>query len=60
MCVYVVDDGIGTQPRLDSPGLGLGIALISQLTDALEVRTPLEGGTELCMRFSLSAEKAAA
>ncbi len=51
--VYVADDGIGMVPRFDSPGLGLGIPLISRLTDGFEVRSRPEGGTELCMRFTL-------
>ena len=57
--VYVADDGIGMAPRLDSPGLGLGSPLISQLTDGFELRSRPEGGTELCMRFTRSGEPAA-
>ena len=57
--VYVADDGVGIVPRLDSPGLGLGIPLISQLTDGFELRSRPEGGTELCMRFALTASVAA-
>ena len=53
LCLYVTDDGIGIRPRLDSPGLGLGIPLISELTAAFELRKRPEGGTELCMRFAL-------
>ena len=57
--VYVADDGIGMAPRPDSPGLGLGLPLISQLADGLELRSRPEGGTELCMRFTLSVKAAA-
>ena len=57
--VYVADDGIGMLPRLDSPGLGLGLPLISQLTDGFELRSRSEGGTELCMRFALNEKVAA-
>lgn len=56
---YVADDGIGMVPRLDSPGLGLGIPLISQLTDGFELRSRPEGGTEVCMEFTLSTKVAA-
>ncbi len=56
---YVADDGIGMAPRLDSPGLGLGIPLISQLTDGFELRSRPEGGTEVCMQFTLSTKVAA-
>jgi serine/threonine-protein kinase RsbW len=34
--IVVSDDGCGMQPRLDSPGLGLGLPLISQLTERVD------------------------
>jgi serine/threonine-protein kinase RsbW/stage II sporulation protein AB (anti-sigma F factor) len=50
----VLDDGIGCRPRADSPGLGLGLPLISTLAQNVEVRTPTSGvGTEVCMCFAL-------
>jgi serine/threonine-protein kinase RsbW len=50
----VVDDGIGIAPRNDSPGLGLGLPLISRLADQVELRPlPDRDGTELWMRFRL-------
>jgi anti-sigma regulatory factor (Ser/Thr protein kinase) len=53
--VIVIDDGVGMQPRLDSPGLGLGLALISSLTTSAQVRTPASGrGTEVRMSFALA------
>jgi serine/threonine-protein kinase RsbW len=33
--VVVSDDGVGMAPRADSPGLGLGLPLIAQLSDGL-------------------------
>ena len=51
--VIVRDDGRGMKPRPDSPGLGLGLPLIAQLAASLEVESPPEGGTEICMRFTL-------
>jgi anti-sigma regulatory factor (Ser/Thr protein kinase) len=51
--VLVIDDGIGIVPRTDSPGLGLGLAMIGRVADAVEVRGRPEGGTEVCMRFAL-------
>ena len=53
--VVVSDDGSGMLPRPDSPGLGLGLPLIAQLVDGLDVSRPERGGTELCMRFELAA-----
>ena len=53
LCCYVRDDGDGIVPRMDSPGLGLGLPLISVSADAVEIRQLDHGGTELVMRFAL-------
>ena len=50
LIVVVGDDGVGMTPRTDSPGLGLGMALIGQHADALEIHQ-LERGTRVVMRF---------
>jgi serine/threonine-protein kinase RsbW/stage II sporulation protein AB (anti-sigma F factor) len=57
MAVVVVrDDGMGMSRRSDSPGLGLGLALIASLADQVEHRSPPDGaGFELWMRFRLDA-----
>ena len=62
LCVIVRDRGRGMVPRPDSPGLGLGLPLISQMADRVEVRSPPEGdgGVELCMIFSLAGAAEAA
>ena len=50
--VTVSDDGCGMSPRPDSPGLGLGLAVIAALTDSFELRPGSEGGgTVVSMRF---------
>jgi anti-sigma regulatory factor (Ser/Thr protein kinase) len=51
--VLVADDGSGLRPRVDSPGLGLGLSLIAQLCDGLAVVKRANGGTELRMRFDV-------
>src|SRR3954471_1051767 len=51
--VAVQDEGPGMRPRPDSPGLGLGLPLISQMTQSFEVQQAPGGGTILCMRFDL-------
>ena len=51
LIVTVSDKGRGMRPRPDSPGLGLGLPLISQMTHSFEVLQPDAGGTVLCMRF---------
>ena len=35
--VAVADDGIGLRPRADSPGVGLGMPLIADLADRVEI-----------------------
>jgi anti-sigma regulatory factor (Ser/Thr protein kinase) len=50
--VTVVDDGTGMRPNLDSPGLGLGLSLITKL--AADVRfDSSERGTTVSMSFPL-------
>jgi anti-sigma regulatory factor (Ser/Thr protein kinase) len=48
----VRDDGCGMEPRADSPGVGLGLPLLAQVTDELEVVN--EEGTSVLMAFVLS------
>jgi serine/threonine-protein kinase RsbW len=53
LCFYVRDQGSGMRPRVDSPGMGLGLPLISQAAAGLEFRAGSDGGTEVVMRFNL-------
>jgi anti-sigma regulatory factor (Ser/Thr protein kinase) len=53
--VEVADAGRGMLPRTDSPGLGLGLPLIAQMTESLEVHDRNGGGTEIRMAFALAA-----
>jgi len=53
--VVVSDEGRGMLPRTDSPGLGLGLPLIAQMTQSLEVHDRQGGGTEIRMSFALDA-----
>ena len=57
MCIYVLDEGTGLAPRVDSPGLGLGLGLIAQVADSADVRAPESGGTEVVMRFNVAARR---
>ena len=52
--VSVADSGPGIRPHDDGPGLGLGLAIIGQLADHVEL---LQGGTGLyvLMRFAMPA-----
>jgi serine/threonine-protein kinase RsbW/stage II sporulation protein AB (anti-sigma F factor) len=49
--ISVSDDGVGVTPNPESPGLGLGLALIGSLTDGVELRKSPGHGTTLIMRF---------
>jgi len=54
--VTVSDDGLGMLPRLDSPGLGVGLPFIADTADTLDIATGEGGGTVLRMSFSVSAQ----
>ena len=52
--LLIADAGHGLRPRENSPGLGLGLALIAQLSDDFQILTRGSGGTELRLRFDLA------
>jgi serine/threonine-protein kinase RsbW/stage II sporulation protein AB (anti-sigma F factor) len=53
--VTVADDGCGMVPRLDSPGLGVGLPFIAHTTDTLDIEAGDRGGTRLRMSFRRAA-----
>jgi anti-sigma regulatory factor (Ser/Thr protein kinase) len=52
--VIVTDAGSGLKPHRDSPGLGLGLAIIARVTDGLDLVEPASGGLEVRMRFAVA------
>jgi serine/threonine-protein kinase RsbW len=50
--ISVADDGIGLRPRTDSPGVGLGMPLIADLADSVEI-TGVHPGTRVSAHFML-------
>ncbi len=52
--VLIGDDGRGMHAWNDSEGLGIGLSLISGLSDDFTIVTRASGGTEVQMRFDLS------
>jgi anti-sigma regulatory factor (Ser/Thr protein kinase) len=59
LVVVVRDYGAGMLPRADSPGLGLGLPLISTMTDELQIEAASGAGTLLRMHFIKPVAKAA-
>lgn len=49
--IVVGDKGMGSAPRLDSPGTGLGLPLIAALTHSFEIRDVSPTGTDVHMAF---------
>ncbi len=54
LMVEVSDDGAGMMPRLDSPGLGVGLPFIADTADSLDIGSSPAGGAELRMTFGYS------
>jgi anti-sigma regulatory factor (Ser/Thr protein kinase) len=54
--VLIADSGCGLHAGRDTDGLGLGLALISQMTDGFSVVGRSSGGTELRLRFALGGK----
>jgi serine/threonine-protein kinase RsbW/stage II sporulation protein AB (anti-sigma F factor) len=55
--LLVADAGTGLQPNAESPGLGLGLALVAQLADEFQILSRGSGGTELRLRFKLAGAR---
>ena len=55
LAVTVRDDGIGMTPDLESPGLGVGTALISRLAADTQIRSS-QDGTTVRMTFPIGDE----
>jgi serine/threonine-protein kinase RsbW len=55
--VLIGDDGRGLHAWNDSRGLGIGLSLISGLSDDFSIVTRASGGTEVQMRFDLKGAR---
>ena len=58
--LFVSDDGAGLRARRSGRGLGLGLAVIAQLSDDFQIISRAGGGTELRMLFKLTAPRRSA
>lgn len=54
LSVLIADEGSGVQARAARPGLGLGLGLISRLSQAVVIQARPGGGTEVRVRFDLA------
>lgn len=57
--IRISDDGCGLQPRAERPGLGLGLGLISDVSDDFTIVSRATGGTEVRIGFNLMNSAAA-
>jgi anti-sigma regulatory factor (Ser/Thr protein kinase) len=55
--IIISDSGCGLRPRKDSPGLGLGMALMMQVSGDIDVIDRSDGGTQVTLRFALEPER---
>jgi anti-sigma regulatory factor (Ser/Thr protein kinase) len=53
LCHVISDDGCGIRGGLRNPGLGLGLPLIAQVADHVDVRSEPGQGTAITMVFAL-------
>ena len=53
LLVEVSDDGGGMMPRLNSPGLGVGLPFIADTADSLDIGSSPRGGAQVRMTFTL-------
>ena len=53
--VTVRDRGGGMSPRVDTPGLGVGLPVIAAIARSVEIGSPNGGGTEVRMQFALAS-----
>ncbi len=58
--VVVRDHGGGMRPRVDSPGLGLGLPVLLALTTGVSIRPAPGGGTEVSLAFPMDDAPAGA
>jgi anti-sigma regulatory factor (Ser/Thr protein kinase) len=54
LLILISDDGRGLHAPNNSPGLGLGLMLVSQVADDFSIGARASGGTEVQIRFSLA------
>jgi serine/threonine-protein kinase RsbW len=51
----VADGGGGMAPRVDSPGLGLGLPMVGRIAQRVDITARAGGGTLVSMLFTLGA-----
>jgi anti-sigma regulatory factor (Ser/Thr protein kinase) len=57
LCITVFDYGLGMLPRDDSPGLGMGLPLITHFSDDLELLSTRGGGSAVRIHFQVPPQR---
>lgn len=55
LTVIVSDEGDGMRPRVESPGLGLGLSLITRMSERVDIERLPDKGVSVRMSFNLGA-----
>jgi serine/threonine-protein kinase RsbW len=53
LLLSISDRGAGMAPRIDSPGLGLGLPLVGRIAERVDISASAGGGTQVSMYFNL-------
>jgi serine/threonine-protein kinase RsbW/stage II sporulation protein AB (anti-sigma F factor) len=56
LLIVIADNGTGLAPRLESPGLGIGLPMVASMALRLELVSAPGGGTEVHMAFPCRGE----
>jgi serine/threonine-protein kinase RsbW len=56
LVVTVADDGCGMEPRTDSPGMGMGLAIIGSVAGGMQLQSSGAGGLAMSIRFPCAGD----
>jgi serine/threonine-protein kinase RsbW len=58
LVITVADCGGGIRPRLDSPGLGIGLPIVGRIADDVRIESD-DGGTAIAISFAVGSDSPA-